>query len=301
MTVCADLGQLTVKTGNLSDLGPVVHSNVDMFGCRGVPSGSPSRLRRRERRAAEQAAVKSAAAGKVATEKAVTERVAAEKAAAERVAAEMYASEKAAAEKCAVEKAAAEKYTAEKAAAEKCAAEKAAAEKCVAEKPAAEKCAAEKCAAEKVAAEKCAAKKGSAVSSYAEKAAAERAAEAAETTSVSGKDVIFTPGKSSCVNCDADMTPDHQCGCEELVSSTSLAEAEQKFSEFRSRWIQRLEKSTDDWGLKTKLLECLEDAYLAPVSVLSDGDFKDVKDKFFEGILSPVRFLEELQKLLGKT
>ena len=87
----------------------------------------------------------------------------------------------------------------------------------------------------------------------------------------------------------------------ELVSSTSLAEAEQNFNEFRTRWIKRLDKSTDDWALKTKLLISLEDAYLAPVSVLSNGEFNDVKDKFFEGILSPIRFLEELQKLLGKT
>ena len=74
----------------------------------------------------------------------------------------------------------------------------------------------------------------------------------------------------------------------------------EKFSEFRMRWITRLDKLTDDWTLKTKLLESLEDAYLAPVSVLSDGDFSEVKDKFFEGVLSPVRCLEELQKLLSK-
>ena len=102
------------------------------------------------------------------------------------------------------------------------------------------------------------------------------------------------------MNCDAEMTPDHQCECEELDSSTNLAAAEQKFSEFRTRWITRLDKCTDDCTLKTKLLESLEDAYLAPVSVLSDGDFSEVKDKFFEGVLSPVRFLEELQKLLSK-
>ena len=73
------------------------------------------------------------------------------------------------------------------------------------------------------------------------------------------------------------------------------------FSEFRSRWIKRLEKCTDDWDLKTRLLECLEDAYVAPVSVLSDADFTKVKDKFFEDVLSPARFLDELQKLLSKT
>ena len=93
------------------------------------------------------------------------------------------------------------------------------------------------------------------------------------------------------MNCGARMTPDHQC--EEIV-------AEQKFSEFRMRWIERLDKSTDDWALKTELLETLEDAYLAPVSVLSDGDLNAVKDQFFEGLLSPVKFLEKLQNLLGK-
>ena len=41
-------------------------------------------------------------------------------------------------------------------------------------------------------------------------------------------------------------------------------------------------------------------AYLAPVGVISDKDFNAVKDKFFEGVFSPVRFLEELQKLLSK-
>ena len=58
--------------------------------------------------------------------------------------------------------------------------------------------------------------------------------------------------------------------------------------------------STDDWALKAKLLETLEDAYLAPVSVLSDGDLNAVKDQFFEGLLSPVKFLEKLQNLLAR-
>ena len=44
----------------------------------------------------------------------------------------------------------------------------------------------------------------------------------------------------------------------------------------------------------------VRDAYLAPVTVLSNGDFNDVKDKFFQGYLSPARFLDELQKLLSK-
>ena len=92
-----------------ADLGPLMAETMP----RGSNGGyvSPSRARRRERRAAEKAA------------------------------AEKCAAEKAAAEKCAAEKAAVEMCAAEKAAAEKCAAEKAAAEKCATEK-AAEKCAA---------------------------------------------------------------------------------------------------------------------------------------------------------------
>ena len=92
------------------------------------------------------------------------------------------------------------------------------------------------------------------------------------------------------------MMPDHQC---EASDSKEIV-AEQKFSEFRMRWIKRLDKSTDDLALKAKLLETLEDAYLAPVSALSDRDLNAVKDQFFEGLLSPVKFLDELQNLLGK-
>ena len=80
------------------------------------------------------------------------------------------------------------------------------------------------------------------------------------------------------------------------------AKAEQKFSEFRKRWIERLEKSTDDLAQRARLLECLEDAYLTPVSVfLSNEDFDEVKDRFLESVLSPVGFLDELKKLLSKT
>ena len=92
------------------------------------------------------------------------------------------------------------------------------------------------------------------------------------------------------------MMPDHQCE----ASDSEMIVAEQKFSDFRMRWIRRLDKSTDDMVLKTELLETLEDAYLAPVSALSDRDLNAVKDQFFEGLLSPVKFLDELQNLLGK-
>ena len=91
------------------------------------------------------------------------------------------------------------------------------------------------------------------------------------------------------------MTPDHQCE----ASDSEMVVAEQKFSEFRTRWIGRLGRSTHDWALKTKLLETLEDAYLAPVSALSDRDLNAVKDQFFQGLLSPVEFLVKLQNLLG--
>ena len=77
--------------------------------------------------------------------------------------------------------------------------------------------------------------------------------------------LVFIPvpsQKSRCLNCEAEMTPDHQCEASDFEKIV----AEQKFNEFRMRWIGRLDKSTDDWSLKTKLLETLEDAYLAPVS-----------------------------------
>ena len=66
------------------------------------------------------------------------------------------------------------------------------------------------------------------------------------------------------------------------MRSWFLPLAEQNLSEFVMRWIKRLEARTDDWSLKTKLHESLEDAYPAPSSVLSDEDSNSVKDKFFE-------------------
>ena len=87
---------------------------------------------------------------------------------------------------------------------------------------------------------------------------------------------------------------------QEVEQVNKSDKAEQKFSEFRKRWIERLEESTDDLALRARLLKCLEDAYLTPVSVLSNEDFDEVKDRFTEGVLSPVGFLDELQKLLSK-
>ena len=101
----------------------------------------------------------------------------------------------------------------------------------------------------------------------------------------------------SCVNCDAEMTPDHQCKLEELIDEPQGLSSN-PFSEYRLRWTQRLEKRTVDSALKSRLLESLEDAYWTPLSVLSDGDLNDVKDQFFEGVISPVQFLEKLQNLL---
>ena len=182
--------------------------------------------------------------------------------------------EKRAAERAAAKNSAAVKFTAEGNAAEKAAAENAAAEKCAAEKCAAEKAAAEKCATLKAAAEEAAAKAAT-EEVGAEKVGAE-AADAEEESplrEIIGSDQATTSGKSSQPN---------------------LTAAEHIFSEFRMRCISRLDKCSDDWALKTKLLECLEDVYLAPVNVLSDGDFSEVKDRFFEGVLFSVKFLEEL-------
>ena len=73
---------------------------------------------------------------------------------------------------------------------------------------------------------------------------------------------------------------------------------ELKALEHLMRWTERLEKSTDDLALKSRLFESLDDAYRTLVSVLSNGDFNYVKDQFVEGALSPVQFVDELQGLL---
>ena len=143
---------------------------------------SPSRLRRRWRRANERE--------RIATDEAAAERIAAEKAAVEKVDAE-----KAATERTAAENAAAEKVEAEKAAAERTAAEKAAAEKVEAEKAAAEKFDAEKAAAESA-------------------AKAENTVATAEIKSCDNEVSTSSCGKEpakTCWNCDKEMTFDHQC------------------------------------------------------------------------------------------
>ena len=45
--------------------------------------------------------------------------------------------------------------------------------------------------------------------------------------------------------------------------------------------------------------ECLLSIVSIVSIVLSKRDFDDVKDKFFQGDLSPARFLDELQRLLS--
>ena len=107
--------------------------------------------------------------------------------------------------------------------------------------------------------------------------------------------LVFTPLKptvGSCLNCDAEMTPDHQCDSDE-----------QRFTKYLMRWSQRLEKRTNDSALKSRLLESLVDAYHTPElhswhTPVSALDLKAVKNQFLEGDLPPVQFLEELQSLL---
>ena len=48
--------------------------------------------------------------------------------------------------------------------------------------------------------------------------------------------------------------------------------------------------------LKSRLLESLENAYRTPVSVLPNRDLKAVKDQFLEAVLSPIHFLDKLQR-----
>ena len=128
MSMSADLGPWSAP---VFEPWPKVWDNGSLH------KASPSRLKRRLRRASERERI--VAAEKDAAKKAAAEKGAAEKVAAEKVAAEKVAAEKVAAEKVAAEKVAAEKVAAEKDAAEKAAAKKDAAEKATAKKDAAEK------------------------------------------------------------------------------------------------------------------------------------------------------------------
>ena len=109
MSMSADLGPWSAPA---FEPWPKVWDNGSLH------KASPSRLKRRLRRASERERI-------VAAEKDAAKKAAAEKGAAEKVAAEKVAAEKVAAEKDAAEKAAAKKDAAEKATAKKDAAEKA--------------------------------------------------------------------------------------------------------------------------------------------------------------------------------
>ena len=147
--------------------------------------------------------------------------------------------------------------------------------------------------------------------------------------------LVFTPPKSlilSCVNCDTEMTPDHQCKLEEptegaveesaLEEGAAVGKSDQEDVEnpqwsyvsycrdlyhghghrctmCSAGWTLILEKRTNDSALKSRLLESLKEAIVdTPVSVLSDEDLDAVKDRFLDGVITPVRFLDELQNLL---
>ena len=174
-------GHLKVSLCADFDLGPAVSSRS--AGTAGAPGdasgrGSPSRLRRKLRRAAERAAAEKA-----------------EQTAAEKVVAEMAAAEKAATERKVAEMAAAVKAVAVKEAAEMMkAAETAATEKTVAEKAAVEKETAEKAVT----------------------------TESASTSSCGSERQMPSEEKSSCLNCDAKLTPDHQCNVLENESKVEV-------------------------------------------------------------------------------
>ena len=182
VNLCADLGPWRPT-------GDELQHKVWEYG--GSHKPSPSRIRRRARRAAER---------EKSTATAEEETVAL-------AAAEKVEAEKAAAEKAEAEKAAAEMAEAEKVAAEKVEAEKAAAKKVLAEK------AAEKAETKKDVAENATATKAVAENANAKKAGAE------SMTAVSAADVASTScwgtqqptlGKA-CWNCDGQLTPDQQC------------------------------------------------------------------------------------------
>ncbi len=132
---------------------------------------------------------------------------------------------------------------------------------------------------------------------------------------VSAKKVVplFTPPMSltlSCVNCDAEMAPDHQCKLVEPTEGALEEDVENPQWSYvgghdhqctmcSAGWTLILEKRTNDSALKSKLLESLKEAIVdTPVSVLSDEDLDAVKDRFLDGVITPVRFLDELQNLL---
>ena len=214
VNLCADLGPWSA---------PAFEPWPKFWGNGSLYKASPSRMRRRLRRASERERI--VAAEKAAAEKAAAEKAAAEKAAAEKAAAETAATETAAAEKAAAEKAAAEKATAEKTAVKKAAAEKAAAdEKVAAKRAAAEEAdvqeAAERAATENAAVEKVAEETIVKVGAGNIVAKNESYDNVASTSSCG---IQPSASSATCWNCDWEFTPKHQCdNFPELGASTAL-------------------------------------------------------------------------------
>ena len=187
-----------------ADFGPSMSSwKTASFGASSdtCGSGSPSRIRRRQRRAAERAAVniadfKKTGPGKTAAEKAAVERTAVERTAVERTAAERSADERNVAEIAAVEKTAAEKLEAEKAVVEKEAAEKAADN-------------------DHVASTSCAVPLLFTPLKIKDQSRVLENAETAEVEEVNSNTAL------SCWNCEGTFTPGHQCGDSPVPPITS--------------------------------------------------------------------------------
>ena len=201
-----------------ADFGPSCPSGMasDAF-TGGSASGSPSRERRRQRRAAARAvagntvAVKEAAAEKVdATRKSAAEKYAAVK-----------TTEKVVAKKAAAEEAATETTVARNSAAVNAAAEKAAAEKATAAGEAAPKsdeAAAKKAATEKVASEKKDVEEKSTVME----------SDFGASTSCIGKRL---PAGESCWNCGSEMSIGHQCDAQVDISKPEAAKPDKVVEE----------------------------------------------------------------------
>ena len=200
LRLCCENGHLRVSLD--ADFGPPTSSwRTASVSASSVTSGrgSPSRVRRRQKRAAARSAANNAdvtATGKTAEDKTVAEKTASEKTAAENSAADRIAAEKTAVERTAAEWTAAEKSAAEKAATEKEATEKAVAEKEVAE----EKEATVKEAAEREAAEK------------------EAASDHVASTSNAGRQFLH---EESCRNCNGEMSKGHQCDIKDEICAKS--------------------------------------------------------------------------------
>ena len=110
--------------------------------------------------------------------------------------------------------------------------------------------------------------------------------------------LVFTPVPKEDVEVVENESEDSVV-CDEFVGKSELEELtdEQHFSAYCMRWTQTIEERTDDWALKSRLLEYLEVAYDTPVFILSNEDLKAVTDQFRDGVLTPVQFLDKLQSL----